>query len=281
MYIVKLDQEFTDNSLPFLYPDAIMNKGSLFLFDFTNKNCWDPSTAITNNAVIKNLVEGAPTAKLNINSSTDFSFIKNKGFKYADDKNTISSNILVGNGTDLFQSENDFAISIWVTAPTPQVSLNQAASRLFSKQKDYNSDNGKNNKGLVINLESNSNQSTTTSRFGSKIGGSPDATNLNINLSRVTGLFNLTVAKVGSTVYMYEGGILKGSYAYTSSFVNASPIQIGRPLDGISGGLFSAANTLIGATFHRIYAEDLTLSKRKIEDLVSAEYNQNYSKFAA
>lgn len=283
MYIITLDHEFTDTSLPILYPDAIMNEGSLFLFDFTNKNCWNPDATVVNNALINNLVENAPAAKLNINNSSDISFVQNKGFKYADDRNTLASNIIIGNGTDFFQNENDFAVSLWITAPFPQVSLSQAASRLFTKQKDYNSDasNGKDNKGIAISLESNSNQSTTTSFYGTKVGSSPTSSDGVINLSRVSGLFNIALAKIGNTIYMYEGGEFKVSYPYTSSLINSSPIQIGRPLNAVTGGEFSSANTLIGATFHRIYAEDLTVSKRSASELILEEFNMNFNKFNA
>ncbi len=278
MYIVKLDQEFTDSNLPILYPDSIMNVGSLALFDFTNKNCWDPLNIVENNAPVHNLVENGPDAYLNIGASDDLTFVAEKGFKYSE-KNNLLSNIVIGTGNDLLQTENDFAISLWVTAPDPQLALSQVASTILVKQKDYNSNDGRNNTGIQLYLESNQSNSTSFSKVSYKLGGGGGVRDLETTISQTVGLFHLVLAKVTNSTKLYVNKELKLSGAYQSSFVNTYPMQLGRPLNQISGGDFSGANTLIGALYHRLYIEDLSLSNRSLLDFIDKEYELNYERF--
>lgn len=112
--IQKLQGEFTDDTLPRYYPkDNMLNKGTIFMFDFSKDTCYlSQAPTVANGTVLKNLVDGAPDAT--VAAGTGISYTAGKGFKF----NDTTAAVNLGLNYDLNALGNvNVLLNCWVKLP--------------------------------------------------------------------------------------------------------------------------------------------------------------------
>src|SRR5580698_6992389 len=119
--IEKGQTAFTDTTLPVLYPDWIINIGSLFCFDLADPYCLVSGAALSNGLAIPNLVAASPPGSLLLASGSDLQIVAGansvKGVQKLNNNNT--SGLQLDTGTQYFQSNlsDDFLLTSWAIQP--------------------------------------------------------------------------------------------------------------------------------------------------------------------
>lgn len=252
---------------PYAKADGLLNAGSLWLLDALRLGSWDPAVdVVANDAPVRNLVSGAPTALLKVPVAGDIVFdAPSKGFRL---KASVGlGRIQIGTGTQYFQTDltNDFLISTMVSYPAvdpggghvgylitkniatsysgagPWMAHRYAASYLFASM-----------------------DAVATTPVAGVAAGAPN------------GLEQVAFAKVGANMLYFKNGAQIGSTPLraTPLAANATPLNWG---NGGAANQYAAP----GLVMHRTYGENLTVSGRAVADVVAQDYAENIARFAA
>lgn len=258
--IERLSSAFTDTSLPKLYRDKSLNKGSLLLFDPGDPYCRNgvAAGALTTSAIFKNLVDGG--ADFTITQSGNAASL-NAGAGGVTFPGVAANGMQIsaGPGYDLSTLDHDFLALLWVkipAVPTGSASANMFALSAAAQNGMFYIHNGglMNNPGGVANQQSNSPAPVS-----------------------FPGWTTDTVHQLG-VGFRITGGVARGLIFLDGALVNSVVTNA----DIVSQG---GANLLIGnprakSTIYRAYLEDTTVSGLTMEDQVAADWNFNRLRFA-
>lgn len=256
----------TDTSLPVAKTDLLINAGSLFLLDFLRLGSWNPATdTVANDAVVRNLVPGAPSALLKIPVAGDLTFVSGLGFQLS--ATNALGRVQIGTGTQYFQSNltRDFLLTAWVTYPAVDPTANTGF--IFTK-------------GTASNYFCDGPYLAARYLNGGDMSGRMDSvTNANgaskNTLGSPAGKHQFGIAKVGGNVVFFRDGVQVHSAVLgaTALTANAVPLNFG---NGGSASQFACP----GAILHRTYGEDLTISGLTAAAVVAADYAANSGRFS-
>lgn len=257
--IERLSTAFTDTSLPKLYRDRGLNKGSLLLFDPSDAYCRNgvAAGALSSANVFKNLVDGGAdfTVTANANAAT-----LNAGAGGVTFPGVAANGqqISAGPGYDLSAADHDFLAILW--AKIPAVPGGSAYANMFGLSPA--NQNGMfyiNNGGDMKSPLAVANQQSNVPVPSSAVGFTTDAVHqIGVGFRVVSGVARGLV---------FLDGALVNTFTPTADLVSQA-----------------GANLLIGnprakSTIYRAYLEDTTVSGDAIEDRVSADWNFNRLRF--
>jgi hypothetical protein len=258
---------FTDASLARLYLDPILNKGSMYLFDFSNPlSNPNPDGALAGGATFKNLVDGG----------ADGVYTPATGGNSA----TISVANAAGK-TGLVSSGQTGAIAlpplVTLGAPGAAIGTDEFLAILWMKTTGnpfqgvpvlLDGTPASPGAGLIqyaYTLYAAPGTGGPTIQAGTRIGGGalqgpalPGAPGA---------VRQIALSMVGGTTRVYSNGALVGSLAGTANPIAAT---------GVSPRL----DLSVPSTMYRAYAERLTLSGRTALAAVQADYALNNGRFA-
>ncbi len=258
----------TDTNLPLAYADSIINHGSLFLYDFLRSGSWDPAVdVVANNAAVRNLVPGAPSARLKIPNSGDLIFQSGVGGGFKLKTSVALGRVQLGGdaGTDYFQADlaHDFLLICWVTYPAADPGGHVG----FLLTKGTSAGYGGPGPQLARRWDSGGDM------YG-KMSAATSAGTGTTGLGAPNGRHQLAIAKVGSNTVLFKDGAQVYSAATGSPALaaNSTPLNFG---NGGAAGQYAAPGTIL----HRVYGEDLTLSAATAAGQVAADWATNAARF--
>ena len=254
--IIRLAETFTDGTLPKLYLDALINAGSLYLFDFCSTTS-NPNAdgALVNGASFVNLTGGASAAV----SGTTLSNLTGKAGVYVTaatgtDLLTIGS---VGS-FDLSSSNHEFLVIHWYKTPATGFTSTSWTEIIANHYGNTNTSQwsllaGSDGKSPYVGVGLGGSARTVIAASGTGLGA---VSQVSLHCKPSTG-----------SVEMYYNGTLYGSAS--GSAISLQSGTLSRPqINGAWKG-----------THYRTYMEDLTTSGASAAAQVAADYAANASRF--
>lgn len=255
--VTHLIGQFTDTSISPLVSDKAVSRGTRLLFDFSNVYCNpNPVGPLQLGAEFKNLVDGAPTAK--ISGASTFSLTNNGGARGITAPQSSSNGQIIdlGNSYSLHASSHSFVALVWVKIPSTVTAA------------QYQS---------LFQLQGSNNQNTMFSIDAGADGKSPRVVANNQNNSPVfTPITGFTTGSVHQIGVAWRPGfvdiILDGAIIATNG--NSNPALL-----DLSAFNTTAMTTRQGTTMYRMLLEDVVLSGRTVAQAVASDYSSAFSKF--
>ncbi len=248
-----LEGEFTDDTLDRYYPnDPMLNRGTMFGYDFSKPFCFPEQNAPETADVIFNLVEGGDNADV-FGASIGFS---GGGFVFPGTSGHHVSLADQGNMTD---EDNDFLIHTWCKQTTATYSASDVQALI----------------GRAANLSGNCQWIMYMN------GRIPTLVVANASVNAIYVAITPNDLDVPVLLSMsYEAGVLKfwrnGALVGTHATVVVSPLN--DPAEDTLIGAASSFNYFKG-TIYRVWAENLTESGKSVAAQVAKEYSLNVSRF--
>lgn len=259
--IIKIPgSNFSDNTLPKLYRDGLLNPGSKFLFDFVNGYCNANADGNLNNAsMFTNLVEGAPSAAVVTTGSAIQSLAGKAGLLL--DGVSDTSYVNLGGSYDLSTTNPSFIVIVWHKIPA-----SGAETVSYSP---------------ILKL-TQSNANFAQFLFDTGVGGNAPRTQIGWITNGPAASGSAIVAGVGQGVPQQLA--LHWSPGVVKTYVNGA--LLGSVTSANINSLFNCAafNVLISGaykgTVYRAYQENLTVSGKVAADQILADYNANVGRFS-
>lgn len=253
--------KITDLTQPKAVRDRIINSGSVCLIDLTSGYCIDLTSPLAEGQVVKNLVNGAPSATLK--NIAGLSAVAGKGLQIG--AAAALGRVQVGAGTDYFQTNlnHDYLISAFATYPAADPG-GAHIGMLVSKG------------GTVVNYAQPG--PFLAARYADQIAktaaGTGNGTSTIANaVPSPAGKHQFAFTRVGGVIAHYRDGV---SYATNTQNEAGDIVANTNPLLFGCSSVQAAAPGLI---LHRLYIENLTLSGKSGAGQAAAEYAQNNAKF--
>jgi hypothetical protein len=248
----------TDSTMPLLYRDPILNKGSKFLFDFGNQFCLNGNAvgSLSAGATFLNLLDSGASAST-VGSSGAFS-INSSSNGLAVNGSGAGSYIDFGTSYDLSSSNDEFLVILWLKIPLsgmatgfPEIfALSSGNANAAQWWMDSASD-GRQMRG-VVGLGGSSSYAL----------GIPDG------------------AGVGSVtqfaMHWRSTGLLEVYYNGTfANSGNAAPTSL-----QAGSGIHLKATAQFSGNLYRAYQEDLVVSGLTAAGQILADYTLNNNRFS-
>lgn len=260
--IERLSSAFSDTSMPKIYRDRGLNKGSLLLWDPSDTYCRNgiPAGNLSTSAIFKNLADGGADLTVTSNSNPAVLNAGAGGVTFPG----VAANgqqISGGAGYDLSALDHDFLAILWAKIPTGAGAAGSAFASMFALSPS--SQNGM----FIINNGVGQIAPTAIANQQSNV---PVA-------ATVTG-FTLDVPHQIAVGFRVASGVPRGLVFLDGALVNTfSPTA---DLVSQSGASVLIGNPRAKSTLYRASLEDTTVSGLTIEDQVLADWNANRLRFS-
>jgi hypothetical protein len=258
--VIKLNGvSFTDDTLPRVYRDALIDSGSLFMLDFADSFCWPKQNDPADNELIRDLVDTDSYGQWTLESGSTSTF-SGGGFTFDDQTNEFIS--LPSAARNLTSDNDGFVFTIWIK--------HQAQTSGFNMVAGYAYQNGTNHQYSISSL--------STSEYRLQINTGYVAVPHSVLTEG--NIYQMAVARINidGTYFLraYVNGSQYGNDSYNGATLNIPVDPSSTSRIGWGGGY----GQLWNGSVYRCWLNDTGLGGGNPNEMVSLDYSLNQSRFS-
>lgn len=246
--------------------DAVIDDGTLFLFDFANPHCSPLTGTLAVGATIANLVDGAPVAT---GAGAGTATFGTKGLTF---NGSDAMRVDMGTTYSLASTDHDFLIIIWLSFPAARLATDVGVFGLAFSNADCECLVRQNGADSLL-MYADGHQAY----WAGSVGNITLPTGVAVAPKQYAMAWVKTVG--GANIETYIDGVFQKSTFYADSDLSAVVgSNNGSRMGGGASQQYGGATKWKG-TIHRVLKEDLTVSGATAAAQVLLDYNRNSTRF--